>query len=186
MPMTNFGVEKGGNLPLMLATLGGKGRRVLFDEYLEEYRESVRDLLRGLPWWGLGLQALAIGVLLVLSRGRRNGPLRMPVVVPRSSPVEFAESMGRLYGRAGATDAAVGAARARVVSVLREQCGVPRERIPAGVAESLAERLGGDWSALERHLEESGAGLSGKSALALVTALDGDYERISKLSRVVV
>ena len=186
LPFTNQGLTDGGNLKLVLASLGGKGRRVVFDEYLEDARESVADLLRGLPWWSLGLQALAVGVLLVLSRGRRNGPIRMPVVVPRNSPVEFAESMGRLYGSAGATDAAVGAARARVVGVLREQCAVPREMIPAGVAEALAERLGGDWNGLEQHLVAPSVGLTGKSALGLVRALDEDYERISKLQRTAV
>jgi hypothetical protein len=183
MPMTNYGVSKDNDLQLVLAALGGKDRQVLFDEYLEESRESMGDLLAGLPWWSLGLQGLAVGLLLVLSRGRRNGPLRAPVAIPRSSPVEFAESMGRLYRRAGATEAAVGAARARVVTVLREQCGVPREAIPSGVAEALSERMGGDWRDLERHLVETGVQLTGKSALTLVKALDGDYERISTLRR---
>ncbi len=185
-PLTNVGVGGEGNLKLVLAALGGsegKARKVLFDEYLEEYRESVGGLLKGLPWWSLGGQALAVGLLLVLSRGRRNGPLRMPLVVPRSSPVEFAESMGRLYGRAGATEAAVGAARARVVTALREQCGVPREMIPVGVSDALAERLGGDWRGVEMHLSANAAGLTGKSALGLVKALDEDYERISQLQR---
>ncbi len=183
MPLTNSGLREGGNLRLVLAALDGKDRRVLFDEYLAEYRENLGELLQGLPWWSLGLQALAAGVLLVLSRGRRNGPVRVPVVIPRNSPVEFAQSMGRLYGRAGATEAAVGAARARVVGLLREQCGVTREMISVGIADVLSERLGGDWRELEGHLSESGQGWSGKSALGLVTALDGDYERISKLQR---
>ena len=30
-------------------------------------------------------------LLLILSFSRRNGPLRMPVNVPRTSPIEFAE-----------------------------------------------------------------------------------------------
>ena len=183
LPLTNLGVGRDGNLKLVLAALGGKDRQVLFDEYLQEYRESIGGLLKGLPWWSLGGQALAVGILLVLSRGRRNGPLRMPVVVPRSSPVEFAESMGRLYGRAGATEAAVGAARARVVTALREQCGVPREMIPVGVSDALTERLGGDWRGVEVHLSASANGLSGKSALGLVQALDEDYERITQLQR---
>ncbi len=183
MPLMNQSIAESGNLGLVLAALGSRDRKVLFDEYVQDYRESMGGLLRGLPWWSLGLQALAVGLLLVLSRGRRNGPLRMPVVIPRSSPIEFAESMGRLYGKAGATEAAVGAARARLVGALREQCGVPREMIPVGVAEALGERLGGDWSGVERHLEQAGAGLTGKSALGLVRALDGDYERINQLQR---
>ena len=191
MPMTNGEIGQAGNLRLLLAALGGvegKGRRIYFDEYLENTRESLGGLLHGLPWWSMGLQALAAGVLLVLSRGRRNGPVRVPVVVPRSSPVEFAESMGRLYGRAGATEAAVGAARARLVGLLREQCGVPRELVPSGVAAALGERLGGDWREVERHLEQAGVGLSARSALELVRALDGDCERIREtgLKRVVV
>src|SRR3981189_2504322 len=88
----------------------------------------------------------AVALLLVLSFGRRNGPLRLPVRLPRSSPLEFAESMGRLYGKAGGTQAAVDGARRRLLKFLEEQCGVPREVLrstPQAIVEAVEERLGG-------------------------------------------
>jgi hypothetical protein len=201
MPLTNAGLKDDANLALTLASLGppttvgaaksGAKRVLLFDEYLHTARESVDDLLAGLPWRALEVQAAAIAVLLVLSFGRRNGPLRMPVAVPRTSPLEFAESMGRLYERARATEAPLAAARARTMRFLAEACGVSHEMLrqtPEAIAETLAGRIGGNWTALAQHLEAAGQaagesgkqGLSGKAALKLVQALEEDRRRLEE------
>jgi len=158
---------------------------VLFDEYLHARRENVLHALKGLPWWPAAFQCLAVVALLLLSRGRRSGPLRMPVRLPRTSPTEFAQSMGRLYGKADATAAATEAARGRLLEFLRDQCGIPREVLraePPAVAEALAERFGGDWTELESHLEQAAlaatGGLAPKSALKLVQSLEDDHRRL--------
>jgi hypothetical protein len=102
--------------------------------------------------------------------------------------VEFAESMGHLYQRAGATNAATGMARRRLLRFLQSECGVARITIdhgPAAVAEALHERFGGDWSALRRHLEDAaqaeGAELAPGSALKLVQAMDDDVARLQRI-----
>ncbi len=112
----------------------------------------------------------------------------MPVTVPRTSPVEFAESMGHLYQRAGATNAATGMARRRLLRFLQSECGVARITIdegPTAVAEALQERFGGDWSALRRHLEDAAHAesteLAPNSALKLVQALDDDISRLQSI-----
>jgi len=191
MPLTNAGIREDASLALVLASLGpvkagGGPRIVLFDEYLHEQRESLGDTLAGLPWWSLGGQLAAVGVLLVFSFGRRSGPMRLPVGVPRTSPLEFAESMGRLYQRANATEAPVEAARAQMMRYLAESCGLSREVLresPAVIAEALAARIGGDWSALGDHLEaaQPGEGVTtGKQALKLVQALEEDQRRLAE------
>jgi hypothetical protein len=185
MPLTNAGLKEDASLKLLLASLGPSGRVVLFDEYFHEQRDSFLDTLKGLPWLPLGWQCAAVGVLLVLSRGRRNGPLRLPVRVPRSSPLEFAESMGRLYSVAGATEAATDAARGRLLRFLAEQCGLSREELrsnPDAIAEALAERFGGDWTGLSAHLEQAREARSNPvaatSAIKLVQALEADRREI--------
>ncbi len=183
-PITNQGLKQNASLQLVLASLGpvgSAGRTVLFDEWLHSEHENVGSTLAGLPWWPLTWQCVAVGVLLVLSLGRRNGPLRTPANVPRTSPLEFAESMGRLYEKAGATAAATGAAENRLRRFLHESCGLTRETLrggPEAIGEALRGRLGGQWQGVTRDLQyaqDAGEGKLGpKGALKLVQALEKD------------
>ncbi len=191
MPLTNAGLKDDASLALTLASLGpvkvdGAARTVLFDEYLHTERETVNDTLAGLPWWALKLQAAVIAALLVFSFSRRNGPLRMPVAVPRTSPLEFADSMGRLYERAGATEAPLAAARAQTLRFLGAECGLSHEMLrqtPDAIAEALSLRIGGDWNALASHLDAAaGRGdrpQTSKGALKLVQALEDDRRQLA-------
>jgi len=124
-------------------------------------------------------------VLLVFSLSRRRGPLRMPVTLPRSSPVEFAMSMGDLYEKAGAMSAATEAARRRLLRMLSREAGVSQESLqhgPEAIAEALRVRLGGDWSELREHLVRCKEMEHGKAtahgALVLVRALNGDVTMV--------
>ena len=125
MPLTNGGLKEDASLKLVLASVGEPGRRVLFDDTFHGAVASVWDTTKGLPMRALAIQAAVVAVLLVLSFGRRNGPVRTPVRVVRSSPLEFAESMGHLYQKAGATGVATEGARRRLIRFLQERCGVP-------------------------------------------------------------
>jgi hypothetical protein len=195
MPLTNRGLHQDASLKLVLASLaplpGGPARRILFDEYVHGEGVSIWDTARGLPLWPLALQAALAAMLLVLSFGRRNGPLRMPVTVPRTSPIEFAESMGRLYRSAGATRAATGGARRRLLTCLGERCGVPRAALrtdsPDAILASLHARYGGEWGAIGEHLRQATeaeyATLAPRSALALVRALDRDRRDLAAATR---
>jgi hypothetical protein len=191
MPLTNAGLRDDASLALTLASLGstrveGAPRTVLFDGYLHTARETVEDTLAGLPWWALKLQAAIIAVLLVFSFSRRNGPLRLPVAVPRTSPLEFADSMGQLYERAKATEAPLHAARSQTLRFLAEECGLSHEMLrqpPEAIAEVLALRIGGDWSALASHLEAAASAgdnaQTSKLALKLVQALEEDRRQLA-------
>lgn len=188
-PLTNVELKKDADLRLFLASLGsdagGAGRTVLFDESLQQFVRSKWTATRGLPlFWLLGQAALVFG-LLVFSFSRRRGPVRLPVAVPRSSPVEFAMSMGDLYERAGASGAAIDAARRRLERVLVREAGMPVAVIqggPAAVVKALEERFGGSWAELGEHLsaaaESRDAAVKAGSALRLVRALGGDAERV--------
>ena len=182
-PLSNAGLKTDANLKLLLASLGD-GRTVLFDEYLQTEHGTFHPT-KGLPLWWLLLQVVLVFVLLVLSFSRRKGPLRLPVVLPRSSPLEFAESMGDLYAKAGATGAATAAAERRLLRMLQREAGVARATIdhgPQAVGEALEARLGGDWSRLAKHLSEAATvaetELAPRSALALVRALAEDEAEV--------
>ena len=184
-PLSNAGLHDDGSLRLLLASVGEPGRTVLFDEFVHGQRVGFWDAARGLPLKWLVWQFVLIAGLLILSFSRRKGPLRMPVTVPRTSPIEFAESMGHLYQRAGTTNAATGMARRRLLRFLQTDGGISRSNIdqgPAVVAEALRERFGGDWSGLRQHLADSLAAetteLAPRSALRLVQALASDVERL--------
>jgi Domain of unknown function (DUF4350) len=190
MPITDRGLKDDASLKLVLASLGGADRRVLFDEYFHGERASLWDTAKGLPIWQLALQCGLVAVLLVLSFGRRSGPIRMPVKLPRSSPLEFAESMGRLYGKAGATQAAVDGARRRLLKFLEEQCGISREVLraaPQTIVEAVEERLGGRWNRLGEHLRQAAetekSDVTLASTLELVKALDRDQRELAEAIR---
>jgi DNA-binding transcriptional ArsR family regulator len=190
LPMSNRGLREDASLRLVLASMGGSDRSVLFDEYFHGERASLWDTAKGLPLTQIAWQCAVVALLLVLSFGRRNGPLRMPARLPRSSPLEFAESMGRLYGKAGATQAAVDGARRRLLKFLEEQCGVPREVLrstPQAIVEALEERLGGRWSTLGEHLMQASEtehhAVTLVSTLELVKALDRDQRDLAERIR---
>ena len=184
-PLTNAELRNDADLKLLLASLG-EGRRILFDETLQQPVRSKWSAAAGLPLLSLLAQAGLVFALLVFSFSRRHGPVRLPVAVPRSSPTEFARSMGDLYERAGATGVAISAARRRLLRVLMREGGLPQgvaESPPDDVAAALANRFGGDWNALAGHLRQAAetgdTPLRPRSALALVRALGHDVERVA-------
>lgn len=188
-PLTNAELHNDADLRLLLASLG-EGRRVLFDESLHEAVRSQWSATRGLPlWWMLGQAGIVFG-LLVFSFSRRRGPIRLPEGVPRSSPVEFAVSMGDLYEKAGATGAATEAARRRLEYVLVREAGLPQRTVQAGsdaVVAALEARFGGVWRSVGEHLDEAGTAadtnLKPRAALKLVRALGEDAERVRRAAK---
>jgi hypothetical protein len=183
-PLTNAGVKRDSDLQLLLLSLG-EGRSVVWDESLHQEMPGLWSKARGLPLTWLVLQVILVALLLMLSFSRRNGPLRAPVMVPRSSPTEFAASMGDLYEKAKATGAATEAARRKLVRVMLREAGVPQAAIeggPAEVVRALHERLGGDWRVVGEHLEQArkaaGEDVGFRDALVLAKGLGEDAKRI--------
>lgn len=182
--LTNAELHRDSDLQLLVLSLG-EGRRVLFDESLQQTVRSYWSAARGLPlWWMLAQAGLLFG-LLVFSFSRRRGPVRLPTGVPRSSPLEFAVSMGDLYEKAGATGAATEAARRRLLRTLVRDAGLPQAVVAAGptaIAAALQGRFGGSWTTLAEHLQKAAGAadtnLKTGSALKLAQALYADTERV--------
>ncbi len=190
LPLTNFGLKDDASLKLFLASIEAPSAshpRVLFDEYFHGIHASIADYTRGLPLDQIAWQTAAVALLLILSFSRRNGPIRLPVHLPRTSPIEFAESMGQLYRKAGATGAATESARRRLMRFLHDRCGLPRSVVQADaatIAQSLNARYPGDWTDLAAHLTQAAEAqyqsLSPRSALTLVKALDYDLKALTE------
>ncbi len=143
-PLSNGGLKEDPSLKLFLASIGGRDRTVLFDEYIHGARPDLWSTVAGTPVRALEWQLAAVAVLLILSFGRRNGPLRALVRAPRTSPLEFAESMGDLYRKAGAVNVATGSAERRLMQFLEHEGGIPRETLrssPEAIAQAVADRF---------------------------------------------
>lgn len=188
-PLTNGEVKTDADLRLLLLSLGD-GRTVLWDESLHETVPGLWDAAHGLPMWWLSAQVALLAVLLVLSCSRRNGPMRAPVMLPRSSPVEFATSMGDLYEKARATTAATDAARRRLLRAIVRDAGVSQGVVDEGllaIVKALKDRLGGDWTTVGVHLAKANDAAKEsptyREALAISQALSEDAEKIREVAR---
>ena len=200
-PLTNQGLHNDPSLRLLLAAIAPDAgpasprRNIIFGEYFHgAMQQQQPDLLGGLPLPLLAAQALLVALLMVFSFSRRHGPVLASGGLKsnaRSSPVEFAQSMGALYSRAGAAGVPVEAAERRLRRALTQVAGVPAavlEQGPAAVAQSLADRFGaGDaWDALGRTLariQDAEGTFNTVSALTLVRALDAHTAALPELVR---
>lgn len=189
-PLTNRGLKQDADLRLLLASVGAPGRTVLFDEYIHGARESLWATVSGTPVKILCWQLAAVALLLLLSFGRRSGPVRALARTLRASPLEFAESMGALYEKAGVADVAVGASERRLTDFLRNEGGIPSETLrngPEAIASAVAARFGYAGRDLEEDLkaarEAEFAKLSAKGALELVRRLDGHIAALREIMR---
>lgn len=187
-PLSNRGLRDDANLRLLLASVGEPGRTVAFDEYIHGTREGFWDATRGTPVIALCWQLGTVALLLVLSFSRRNGPLRVLAPPARMSPLEFAESMGALYQKAGASDVATGAAERRLMTFLHHEGGIPHETLrsdPDTVAAAVTARFSytapSFASDLRSAREADFHGLRAKSALELVRRIDRHISSLTEL-----
>ena len=200
LPLSNLGLKEDASLKLFLASVASSSvpgttnedasqplPTVLFDEYFHGIQSSLADYTHGLPLVQLAWQTAAVALLLILSFGRRNVPIRLPARLPRTSPIEFAESMGQLYSKAGATQAATENTRRRLLRFLLDRCGLSRTTVQsdaATIAEALNTRFPGDWTGLAQHLTQAAEArhqpLAPRTALALVKALDQDLKALTE------
>lgn len=178
-PLTNRGLKSDASLRLLLASVGGPGRTILFDEYIHGDRESLWATMSGTPLKALAWQLAAVTLLLLVSFGRRSGPLWATSRASRTSPLEFAESMGALYQKAGAIDVAVGAAERRLLDFLHNEAGIPRDTLrngPEAIASAVTARFAYAGAELAEDLKAAREAefnkLSAKGALELVRRLD--------------
>jgi hypothetical protein len=189
-PLTNLGLHQDGNLRLLLASVGGTDRTVYFDEYMHGINTSPWTATHGTPLTGIIVQICCVAALLLFSFARGSGPHRALVQPPRASPLEFVESMGALYAKAGASRVAIAAAEHRLAEFLAHEGGLPAETLRSGsaaIAAAVKARFGYDTTVLAADLEAARQAeydnLSPALALAQVRRLDHHIATLTDMIR---
>jgi hypothetical protein len=188
-PLTNAGISREGNLNLFLdamnSPLPGEHSEVhiYWDEYFHGQRTSLWSYVQKTPVaWGL-LQVAVLGLFVLFTFSRRSGPTMLPPVISRLSPLEFVDTLGGLYERAGAEPAIVSAVYQRFRATLSRQLRLSSSASDAELAGAVQSRLGWKESSLEKVLARaSAASRAGKvapaEALGLIRELEGYEERL--------
>ena len=188
-PLENASILRSGNLDLLLNSIGPReNTRVLWDESLHGDVRSPWSYTGGTPMRLLWIQCAIIAALLLFSMSRRSGPLRNYVETPRTTPVEFVESLGALYDRAEASNTAVVIAYERFRHHLERRLGFTsadmRLDAPA-LAQAIQTRLHYNHPELVADLADAEAAehsnLSRRRALELVQALHDHSTRLGMI-----
>lgn len=178
-PLTNKGLTEKQNLQLFLNAVSnpdGSPKTVYWDEYFHGQQGGLWSYIAKTPLpWGLW-QIAFVTVVALFTWSRRSGPVVSPRIVPRLSPLEFVDTMGELYRRAGATQVAIDVPYRRLRLQLARRLGEPIAISDAALAQAAARRLGFPENDLRATLEEASLAskvpnLDRKKALALVQAL---------------
>ncbi len=178
-PLENQDIASQGSLDLLLNSLQlQRGDRIIWDESLHASAPAAWNPFADRIVLALLAQLLLIGVLLILARGRRSGPLRPLPAVTRSSPMEFVRSLGGLYRASRANDLPVRIAYERFRSRLAHHYAIAGAQTAdtATLAATLAARFHLDESSLRRDLvacenQDNLPDLKPRQALTLVKAL---------------
>jgi hypothetical protein len=155
-PLTNENVSEPGHVELLVNMLGPPGRRQIFwDEHYHGHTRSVLSYAAGTPAPFAAAQLGIVFLAALLTYSRRRWPVRGLHVEPRSSPLEFVESMGSLYQRANTAAGAVATVRTRVRRTLTAACGLPPHVSDEHLSQAAALRVSIDAARLREVLATS-------------------------------
>jgi hypothetical protein len=159
----------------LINAVGARGdRRILWDEFYHGHTRSVWSYITGTPVPLAFVQLAIAGGVALFSVSRRRRPVRPQVVAPRTSPLEFIDTMAGLYERAGTSAAAVETLRTHVRRQIVSITGLPPSANDRQLAHAAAERFPLDQAALAALLADAGAfdpSTSADAALRLVAGL---------------
>lgn len=187
-PLTNAGITRDENLAFFLNSVekwpGVYIYQIFWDEYFHGQRSSLWSYFgkTSLVWGLFQLGVLAAAVLFTFSR--RSGPIYLPVGDSRLSPLEFVDTLGGLYERAGAASSAVSISYLRLRSLLTRQLGLPSKTPDDELGRAAEQRLGWKDQGIADLLQRAEAStrnvkLSPRAALDLVQKLERLTARLS-------
>jgi Domain of unknown function (DUF4350) len=188
-PLTNSGISRENNLNLFLNAMSSPVQsdrsavQVYWDEYFHGQRASLWSYVEKTPVaWGL-LQLAILGLIVFFTFGRRSGPVVLPPVVSRLSPLEFVDTLGGLYERAGAEPAVVGLVYQRFRATLSRQLRLSSNVPDAALAEAAQGRLGWKESGLKTTLARAAVAsrarkVTPQEALGLIRELERHEEQL--------
>jgi Domain of unknown function (DUF4350) len=192
-PLTNAGITREDNLKLFLNSVANwsadESYKIYWDEYFHGQRSSLWSYVgkTSLAWSVLQLALLAAAVLFTFSR--RSGPIFVPKEVSRLSPLEFVETLGGLYERAGAASSAIDVSYVRLRSLLTRQLSLPSNLGNLELAQAAERRLGWKDSGLAECLRQAYAAsrdtaISSREALRIVKKLEQFAARLDLRSQI--
>ncbi len=160
--LSNDAIVQAGNAALALNTLGATDRLVWYRAGPQDMPVAEKPVnpMSLLPGWVLpvSLWLMAVGVVAMLWRGRRLGPLvsePLPVLV-RSA--ETIEGRARLYRNAKAVNHAADNLRAATLTRLAAHLRLPAGASSADVVNAVARNSGRAWAELDRILRDEAPG----------------------------
>jgi len=140
-PLTNAGLKEPGNLAFFLACVNEGGRKIVWDEYVHGYRETLGGSIAHSTARWVFLQVALLGLALLFTFSRRCGPVFFPAVNDvRLSPLEFVHTLGGIYQRAGASVAAVDIFYQRFRYWLTRRVGLASNATVAEMAAAASSR----------------------------------------------
>jgi hypothetical protein len=194
-PLANSGISREGNLNLFLNAMGSPVQsdrsavQIYWDEYFHGQRASLWSYVQKTPVaWGL-LQLAILGLIVFFTFGRRSGPVVLPPAVSRLSPLEFVDTLGGLYERAGAEPAVVGLVYQRFRATLSRQLRLSSSVPDAALAEAVQGRLGWKESGLKSTLARASVAsrapkVTPEEALGLIQELERHEEQLGMKKRI--
>lgn len=176
LPVTNAAIDEAGHVELLLNAIGPPlDRRVIWDEHYHGHTRTAWSYTRGTPLPAALAQFGVIGLAAIVTVSFRRRPLRAVPEPPRTAPLEFVDTMGGLYERAGASTTAVSVALSHLRRRLVAAAALPADADDARIARAAAPRAGiaPDVLAalLARAREAVRAGVGDRAAVELVRAL---------------
>jgi hypothetical protein len=188
-PLANGAIGRPKHVELLVNTLGPPGARtILWDEFYHGHTRSFWSYLSATPFFAAMVQVLAIVSLALFTYARRRRPIRARVVEPRTSPLEFIDTMGGLYERARASAAAVATVYANVRRTLLTALGLPLTTDDERMVAAAVDRLAFDRVELSSTLSAARAAasdldLTARQAAPLVAELQGLAARVEGVRR---
>jgi hypothetical protein len=195
-PLTNSGISSEGNLNFFLNALNfplasqKSAVHIYWDEYFHGERTSLWSYVRKTPvTWGL-IQILVLGLIILFTFSRRSGPTVMPPVVSRLAPLEFVDTLGGLYERAGAEPAVVGFVYQRFRATLSRQLRISSSTGDTELADAVQSRLGWKETSLKQTLARAlvasrARKVEPEEALGLVRELERYEEQLGLKKKIV-
>jgi len=187
-PLSNAGISREDNLAFFLNAVRNwtpnEPYRIYWDEYYHGERSSLWSYVgkTSLAWGVLQFVLLAVAVMFTFSR--RSGPTYLPAQVSRLSPLEFVDTLGGLYERAGAASSAVAVSYKRLRTLLTRQLGLPMTTPDEELARAAEQRLGWRDSGVGELLQRASAAtfatkLPPSEALEMVQKLESQAARLA-------
>jgi len=188
LPLTNAGIRDKNNLDLLINSLG-EGKHILWDEYFQTTGNREVAAFPPLVRWALLGQCGLFAIMLLITYSRRSGPLIPLVPESRLSPLEFVDTLGNLYARAGAAQVPVEIAFARFRQLAARRLGLYGTVSAQQLAQAMLVRrlvAGHKFAAGLQRCEDAifDPTLTEKEALVLVQFLNRAAETLELTSAV--